>query len=225
MAGSSPLTALQQALLAAVGSVDGAYLTGGSCLAHVYLHHRRSLNLDYFVAEAQQIGEVAERVLLVCESNGWQHQAIRTYPGFRRIEVHAAQESTLVDIAHDAVLQLVPIAQKPVVDGGVRVDALRDLIANKLTALLGRGDVKDLLDLCVLARRGHRLLDSLADAQSKDAGLDPATLAWVLQSVPTDPGRLDLLEPVTSTDLRHFRDAFVKELVEFALPDSSPPKP
>ena len=67
------------------------------------------------------------------------------FPGFRRYTVSDGERSTLVDLVHEPVEQLVPLDDKPVVDG-VRIDPLQELVANKLSALLGRGETKDLVD-------------------------------------------------------------------------------
>ena len=64
--------------------------------------------------------------------------------------------------------------------GRVRVDAPREIVANKVCALLDRIEARDLVDLQLLLSSGLLLKDALADAQRKHAGADPATLAWTL---------------------------------------------
>lgn len=101
---------------------------------------------------------------------------------------------------------------------GLRVDPLRELRANKLGALLGRGDIKDLVDLFVLAEAGLDPIDGLQDAAAKDAGMEPATLAWVLQQVSTDPSALLLERQLSQAELEAFRDQLVQRLQALAWP-------
>ncbi len=69
-----------------------------------------------------------------------------------------------------------------------------------------------------MAKAGLDPLDGLADAAEKDAGMEPATLAWVLQQVDTDPSALLLEQTITEEDLRDFRDVLVQRLQALAWP-------
>lgn len=219
MVDSNPLSSLQLAILHGMGAIEGVFLTGGSCLSHAYLRHRRSVDLDFFTVREEQVTEVVARLRHVAAGHGWTLEETRTWPGFRRFTVTSVDDATMVDIAHDAAPQLVAVENKPVVDG-VRWDDLRDILANKLCAVLGRSEVKDLVDLFALDRHGHDALAALSDAQAKDGGMEPATLAWVLRNAQTDPSRLLLIEPITEAELRAFRDRLVERLAEGAWPSN-----
>ena len=47
---------------------------------------------------------------------------------------------------------------------------LREILANKLATLVGRSELKDVIDLYFLEKAGHDLLAALPDAQKKRAG-------------------------------------------------------
>ncbi|MCB9676687.1 MAG: nucleotidyl transferase AbiEii/AbiGii toxin family protein [Alphaproteobacteria bacterium] len=165
------------------------YLTGGAALGHFYLRHRGSHHLDWFTPDREEIPPLAARLVAFCEAR-----------------------------SHEPVPQTVPLADKPVIEG-VRVDSLDDIIANKLSAVLGRGETKDLVDLLFLARAGHDPLAYLEAARDRDGGMDPATLAWVLESVPTDPSELLLEAPLTQAEVSGFRDGLVRRLQGVAFPE------
>lgn len=56
--------------------------------------------------------------------------------------------------------------------GGVRVDSLRDILANKLLALTERSEPKDFVDLyCGLRARGAPAIDALVDDAERKFGL------------------------------------------------------
>lgn len=169
MADSSALTSLQLDLLRRLGSVDGAFLSGGSCLAFGYFGHRRSYDLDFFCASAETVTEVAGRLTALCAEQAWTLESERAWPGFRRFQVKRGVEATIVDIVHDTAVQLVPVSQKPEIEG-IRIDDLRDLLANKLCAALGRSEVKDLVDLFAMEAHGLDLLAAIGDAERKEGG-------------------------------------------------------
>jgi hypothetical protein len=217
MVDSNALSSLQLAVLSGLGAVDGVFLSGGSCLALAYLGHRRSFDLDFFVVDQVDVEATAARLRALCGANGWRLEPLRTWPGFRRFLVVNDAEETLVDIVHDTAPQLVAVADKPIAFGA-RIDDLSDLVANKLCAALGRSEVKDLVDLYALDAAGVDLISAIGQAARKDAGMDPATLGWVLRSTPVDPSRLLLLRPVTADVLRQFRDDLVGRLIAASWP-------
>lgn len=117
--------------------------------------------------------------------------------------------------------QIVPLADKPI-HAGLRVDSLADLVTNKICALLGRGDIKDLIDLYYLDRSGVDVLAHLDAAKSKDGGLEPLTLSYVLRSMSTDSDRLLLVDQLAEADVAAFRDRLVGQLLNLAWPEQPP---
>ena len=57
---------------------------------------------------------------------------------------------------------------------------MHEILAAKLTALLGRTELRDLIDVQALMDAGADLVAALRDAPKKDAGFSVLTLAWVL---------------------------------------------
>jgi len=213
---SSGLSDLQSRLVELLGQLPGCYFTGGTVLAG-HLSHRRSLDIDLFVGNAGDVAAAGTLLESGASQRGWKVRQLRVFPGFRRYQVEDGEESTLVDIVHESVPQIVPLEEKPLRDG-VRVDSIEDLVANKLCAVLGRSDVKDLVDLYFLSEFGLDVLDHLQAAYGKDGGMEPATLAFVLQQMPTDPRGLLLLRQVDTGTLAAFRDGLVARLLKLAWP-------
>ena len=56
-------------------------------------------------------------------------------------------------------------------------------MANKLCTLLSRSEVRDLVDVLALDRSGVRVEDAMAVGLTKDGGLTPAQLSWVLSEI------------------------------------------
>lgn len=214
----STLTPLQVDLLSVLTDVPRVYLTGGAALGHYYLQHRGSHDLDWFTPDRAELPALAGRLVGFCDGRGYQIGVEQEYPGFQRFAVTHGDDRTLVDLVHEPVPQTVSIEQKPLFDG-VRVDSIEDIVANKLSAVLGRGETKDLVDLLFLERAGHDPMAYLPAARDRDGGMDAATLAWVMGSMPTDPGELLLHQPLTEAQVRAFRDGLVQRLQVAAHPD------
>lgn len=211
------LSALQTRVLDAFRDVDGVWLTGGGALAGFHLGSRRSHDLDWFTADIEDIAHLARRLTGWCAVHGVSVDVEQEFPGFRRYRLRDETGETLVDLVHEPVAQVVALADKPCVDG-IRVDPPKEIVANKLAALLGRGETKDLVDLLLLSQQGFDVLSGLAAAHEKDRGVEPATLAWVLSQVSLDTSELLLVAPVDREALSAFRDALVVALQHTAWP-------
>jgi len=119
-----------------------------------------------------------------------------------RAVIRTGETTTVADLVHDPVPRLEP-------DGrtveGIRVESLVDLRAAKLTCILSRSEPRDLVDLLFLDEAGYPPELDLPRALSKDAGIDPAVLAWLLGQFPTAPLPA-MLRPLNSIELTRFRD-------------------
>ena len=141
-------------------------------------------------------------------------EAIRTAPDFRRFLLRRGSDSVIVDLVRDTAPQL--FAEKPMM-GTVRVDPVEEILANKLCALLSRGEIRDVVDVRALELAGLRVEDLLGPAARKDGGLTPGQLAWVLSQI--EIGK-DAVPPggVTAADLRVYLRDLERRLTALALP-------
>lgn len=211
----SSLTMLQREVLTHFAKhAPEWFLTGGGALAGVHYGHRTTEDLDLF-ARADRASEEGEIALAaaVSEIGAALEPMVRT-PDFKRYAVSRRDERTLVDLVIERVPQVV--ADKPLVEG-VRVDPVREIAANKVSALLGRNAPRDLVDLREILARGGSLEAILADASLKDASADAATLAWVLARAPRIQASA---VPIGSTveELEGFRTSLVTRLRAMAAP-------
>lgn len=101
--------------------------------------------------------------------------------------------------------------------GGLAVDTLREMTANKVAALVGRSELRDLVDLERLLAAGQSLEQALEDAGKKDAGVDPAIVAWTLSQLRIGP-EAKLPAGADPVSLESFRAALVNRLRRVALP-------
>lgn len=201
MTKSDILTPLQRTMLDLVFSDnwfrDHFYLTGGTALAAFYLHHRYSDDLDFF-SHGIELMPITKLMDDMQKKSGKPISRVQTSPGFMRFIV---DNELKLDFVSDVDFRI----STPHCIGGVMVDDIKNIAVNKVTAILGRFDSKDYVDLYMLIQKEkYDILDLLALGQKKDAGLD----AFIWASLIADVDRLPLLPrmitPVTLDELRQF---------------------
>lgn len=97
------------------------------------------------------------------------------------------------------------------------VESLVDLRVNKLTCLLSRSEPRDLVDLLFLDRAGYAPERDLRLALRKEAGIDPAVIAWLLGQFPVEPLPI-MLKPLDTQELRAFRADLRERFRRLAVP-------
>ena len=217
--GFSKLTSFQRQVLEAIfAREDGFFLTGGAALAEFHLGHRTTDDLDLFTLEADAFERSRHVIASVAHDLGAQLDVRQDAPGFRRYALSRAGDTVVVDAVHERTVQRV--SEKPR-EGAIIIDPPEEILANKLTAVVGRMEERDLVDILFLERAGHRVEDALSSALSKDGGCTPATLAWLLSEVKVPDG-VTLPGGVQPADLRAFVDDLVVRLRRAALPRPPP---
>ncbi|MGE0495290.1 MAG: nucleotidyl transferase AbiEii/AbiGii toxin family protein [Vulcanimicrobiota bacterium] len=203
------LSPLQAELLKAFQG-EGFFLTGGSALVGFYGHDRVTRDLDLFTRSHEAFEEGPGWLGAAVEALGASLDPIRTYPAFRRYQVCRGEEQTLVDLVFEPVPPVYP--PRPIPGSRLALDLPDEIAVNKLCALVGRGEPRDLADLLFLDRFGVDLGRALELASHKDAGVGPDTLLLVLPAVPLsgDPEKL--------AALRDFRDDWIGRLRLEVLP-------
>jgi hypothetical protein len=214
----SKLSRFQTEILRAFFALEPRFfLTGGAALAGFHLGHRTTEDLDLFTTrEVLEDGESALRE--VARRLGASLENIRTAPDFRRRLLRRDDDGVVVDLVLDRAPQ--GTVTKPVVDG-VAVDPPDEILANKLCALLGRCEFRDIVDVLALERAGLKVEDALPLARSKDAGLTPAQLAWVLSCI-TLGDDVDLPAGFAPGELRDYLQQLQDRLSRLGYPVSGP---
>ncbi len=210
----SRLTRLQAEILEAFFQRDERFfLTGGGALAGYHLGHRETHDLDLFtLAPAIEDGVRSLREAAVAVGASWRE--VRTAPEFRRVLLSRGDESVIVDLVVERTAQVRP--EKPL-HGIVRVDPAEEIFANKLCTLLGRSEIRDLVDVRALEGLGLSLTDALAAGERKDGGLTPGQLAWVLSEI-TIGDQAVLPGGVAPAELREYVRGLIDRLARLAHP-------
>jgi hypothetical protein len=176
----------QDRVLACVSAADtDFYLSRGTAASRGFLHHRVSDDLDLFVNDAPEFGLWSDRVISgLRRSAAWTCRVDLRDARFVRLTVDEGGVTLKVELVNDVPSRIGVPSLDPVLG---RLDTAENILANKITALLGRSEAKDLADVWAFCTRlGLSLSAAISGAQGKAAGVFPADLARALYSATED---------------------------------------
>lgn len=207
-----PLTDYQArlALLLSENRTFDSYLAGGAAILIEPNTTRFSRDLDYFHDSEARVAEAfaADRRLL--ETGGYSIDVDLNQPGFIRAIVRKGGDATKVEWARDSAWRFMPTLRDDRV--GFRLHPV-DLAVNKVLALAGRDEPRDVLDALHFHQRVLGLGALCWAACGKDPGFTPLSLLELLRRRgrvrSEDLARLDLVEPI---DLHALKVAWLEAL-------------
>ena len=194
------------------------YLTGGTALAHFYLQHRKSYDLDFFTSEENLVDSFSRNAGVFLEKQNLKVERRRGMKSFVELFVSRRNESLVIQFAQDSPFRFEPPREFSGYPG-LKVDSLRDIASNKTLALFGRAALRDFIDLYVLIREAG--VDSkalLQDAQQKDKRFDLYWFAVSLERINTYSAEsqemLMLLKPIAFSELQSFFNGWQHEVAK-----------
>src|SRR4051812_21086650 len=215
------LTALQWRILGVLAGIEPAWtLTGGAALAGFYLKHRPTKDLDLFWHGENHLGDLPREVGDRLSADGLEATVLQSRGTFYQLRVSTGNEVCIVDLVADPVPPVAAPHRITLQGVTITVDDPHEILVNKLCALLGRAEIRDLVDVRGLLASGGDLKRALAEAPRKDAGFSPLTLAWVLKDVrPKALGRLAGLSEEEAMELEDFKERLVSDLLAAGVPE------
>jgi len=212
------LTPLQRKLLRAIGESplrDEFFLTGGTALAVLYLHHRYSVDLDLFTENPAAVVQVPPTMEEIASRLGLEITFTRTLGTFLEAFVTSPDgERVEFDFAQDSPYRLEPTRLDPELD--LWVDNPTDIACNKLSALFDRAEPKDFVDVFFVVQEILPFDRLVALARRKHVGMDDYWLAMALVQVEQIAMLPRMVKPVSVNELRAFFLARAKKLMEQA---------
>ena len=162
-------------------------LSGGGALVGFYLKHRETKDLDLFWHGKNELGNLPREARDALRGDGLEVSDLQTGLSFHQFRVSFGPESCIVDLVADPSEVLEAPQAFDIGAAAIQVDTPHEILVNKLCTLLGRAELRDLIDLQELLARGGNLEHALRDAPRKDGGFSPLTLAWVLKDTKPAP--------------------------------------
>lgn len=186
------------------------YLTGGTALAGFYLHHRYSEDLDFFTEEKEFPQFQVEAFVDVIRKDVRAKNVVYRRIYDRRIFFfQTADDELKVEFTYYPFRRLYPAIGN---DGAI--DALADIAANKMMALMDRIEPKDFVDLYFIMTEGGIPFEKLRELVAQKFHLTLESVTWGsefakvkwLDKLPR------MLKPLTLGELKEFFAARAREL-------------
>jgi predicted nucleotidyltransferase component of viral defense system len=191
------------------------FLTGGTALAAFYLHHRHSEDLDLFTLDTLPLRETDNLIPQLAEQLGCHISHARRTEHFRRYFLELEEAPPLkIDLVQD----FGPQYGEHLKVGDIIVDSLENIAVNKLTAILGRTEPKDFVDLAFILQAGYDFDELRVKAKQKDLGMEDFFLAGSLLQVRNLHYLPETYPPITSEELEQIMTPLVNRLVDSTRP-------
>jgi hypothetical protein len=194
---------------------ESFFLTGGNALNLFYFHHRPSEDFDCFTTDPLEYGRIIGIIDRVCRAIGATFAVRQDFTDFKRFLITRGNETAMIDCVNETVPQLYPVKK---IVGEVRIDLPEEMTANKLCALVGRSEYKDLIDLYFLQKNGYPAISFLPQAAKKDGGINSSVLAYVLGQFNLAKMPESLKTVVPLSELESFRTELLEQLLKDSFP-------
>ena len=209
-----PLTGFQTWLgrLLAGNRSEDSHLAGGAALLSSPNTLRYSHDLDFFHDTEERVATAfaADRATLV--EAGCSVEEEISQPGYVRAIVRRDDDSTKIEWSRDSSWRFMPVIHRA--DFGYQLHPV-DVATNKVLALAGRDEPRDLLDVMHLHESELPLGALVWAASGKDPGFSPLSLLELLRRRgkmrEEDLARLHLVEPI---DLGRLKSSWLQALDE-----------
>lgn len=195
------------------------FLTGGTALAAFHLHHRRSDDLDLFTLDDLALQEADVLIQQIVMDITCSIGRARRTEHFRQFLLEPEDPNAGPPLQVDLVREYGPQFGNREVRAGIIVDSIENIGANKITAILGRTEAKDFVDLYFILQAGYDFDDLFAKAQHKDGGLHPFHFAGTLRQVQRVQRLPAMRKPLELDELRAYFLALADRLIDQLEPD------
>lgn len=191
------------------------FLTGGSALGIFYFDHRLSYDLDLFTLKEID-WHIHERMFIAAaEEIKAEYESIIKSPYFQRYRLKRGKDKEVVDFVIEKVHQVEK--EKKAFDI-IKVDTLLEIGVNKICTLVGRTEMKDLIDLYFLVKNGFDIRENIEKAKLKDGGVEPAIISYLLSQFKITQLPDYMIAEVSIKELEQFISDIKKLMAEISYP-------
>lgn len=156
------------------------YLTGGTALSRCHFNHRYSDDLDFFVNKDPDFIQFSEKILANLMKN-FEVKVIIKSKSYISIKVNKILK---IDLVNDVQFRYGKLEEKKIFS---KVDNVKNILSNKLSALISRDEAKDVVDIWIIAKNNKiNWKDIFLSVNSKAVGIFPPDIAKRLIEFPTE---------------------------------------
>ncbi len=200
------LYTLQDKVLNSLFSVEKEfYLTGGTCLSRFYHEKRYSDDLDFFTHNSGRFSFAVKNIKFKLQQN---HQ-IDTEVDSKNFIRFKVDKLLQIDFVNDTSYRY----KDPILkENGIIIDTIDNILSNKITAVIGRDNPKDIFDIYLICKFHKFNWDGILKAAQKKASFMHEDLIIRLKSFPAI--LLDSIRMIDSSFLENFDKEFPKIIEE-----------
>ncbi|MGB5791628.1 nucleotidyl transferase AbiEii/AbiGii toxin family protein [Poseidonibacter sp.] len=171
---------LQDKVLKVVFEIENEfYLTGGTCLSRFYVEKRYSDDLDFFTNQSLRFSFAVKNIKLALQSSFNLVVEVES-KDFIRFKIDNLLQ---IDFVNDIAFRYKDIV---VNKDNYLLDNIENILSNKITAVVGRDNPKDIFDIYLISKfYKFNWKDILASAHQK-AGFSDEELIIRLKSFPKE---------------------------------------
>ena len=190
------LYALQDEVLDVVFNTENEfYLTGGTCLSRFYVEKRYSDDLDFFTNNSQRYSFAIKNIKLALQAKFSLSVEVET-KDFTRFKINDLLQ---IDFVNDIAFRYKNVV---VNDNNYIIDNIENILSNKITAIIGRDNPKDVFDIYLISQFYSFDWKEILNAAHEKAGFSNEELIIRLKSFPKE-----LLKEIKTIDYK-FLDNF-----------------
>jgi len=119
------------------------YLTGGTCISRFYQEKRYSDDLDFFTHDNRSFNRAIREIKIALNEKFSVTEEVSS-KDFIRLKI---DDLLQVDFVNDRVMRYKEVIH---LENGYIIDNCENILANKLTAVIGRDSAKDIFDIYLL---------------------------------------------------------------------------
>jgi len=194
------LYSLQDEVLDVVFEIEKVfYLTGGTALSRFYHAKRYSDDLDFFTHDSKDFVRALREIRIELSKKFDIKEEVSSKDFVRFVINNTLQ----VDFVNDSVMRY----KEPVyLDNGYIIDNIENILANKITAVIGRDNPKDIFDIFLIDKHYQIDWKSILEVAHKKAGFSDDDLIVRLKTFPNVLLKsINLIEP---NFLNNFKEEF-----------------
>lgn len=154
------------------------FLTGGTALAGFYFGHRTSVDLDLFTLQSLNMASLRNCFNKIADSLGGSYRIQTEAETILTGWIETKEDKLKVDLVRDVPTHFGEMQTFEM----IRIDSLENIGSNKITAIYGRTEAKDYIDLYwILENYRETDFDKLLEmAKRKDLGITDFHLGHIL---------------------------------------------
>ncbi len=202
----------QDTILKSIGSLTtGFYLTGGTALSRVYMDHRYSDDLDFFINDAADFQTQVETIIGFLRKSAWRFDLGARADDFIRIFLQQDELRLKMDFVNDIEAHFGKLLESAIFP---RIDSWRNILSNKICAL-SRQEAKDFADIIFIAERyPFDWEEIIEEARQKDLWVEPVAISKLCNDIPADVFRtIKWTQPVDYQKLNQFIQMIAKDIL------------